>query len=79
MTDNRTTELLYAVNEDGIRAYCPFDSEASCGNWCPMLGHEGGRWFCTLSITRTVYGQCLMLVPKSQLLGRPYDDRGNHE
>ena len=73
MTDNRTTELLYAVTKDGIQTYCPFDSEASCGNWCPMLGYEGDRWFCTLSVNRTGCGQMLTLVPRSKLPGRPRD------
>ena len=73
MTDNRTTELLYAVNADGIQAFCPFDSEASCGNWCPMLGSEGYTWFCTLSVNANGCGQMLTLVPKSKLPGRPRD------
>lgn len=73
MTDNRTAELLYAVNADGIQAFCPFNDEASCGNWCPMLGREGHTWFCTLSVNAHGCGQMLTLVPRQKLPGRPRD------
>ena len=41
MTDNRTTELLYAINADSIQAFCPFDSEAMSDYCCPACGSNG--------------------------------------
>lgn len=73
MTNNQTTEPSYAINTDGIQVFCPFDNEASCGNWCPMLGSEGHTWFCTLSVHRNGCGQMLTLVPRSKLPSKLHD------
>lgn len=45
---------------EGYEMFCPFTYDTSrCGKWCPMLGREGGEYYCTRSVTRIGCGQLM--------------------